>query len=145
MTKIVLKNLPKLTLTALLKRRKMSLRRLLDEFGLTTYEGLLLRCDRLGVAPPSEVEFKIAYPSGPVNSPTEGVIVLEALPVINDMTGRHIDPEAPAFPGVVVITDHHDKQQFDEAAGEVEESPTTEPTGTTQRKPRKKKDTNQGD
>src|SRR5689334_11677525 len=102
--RVVVKNMPKLKLSDLLRRRKMTLRALLDEFGITTYEGLVIRCDRMGCAAPSEAEFKVAYPVGPVNSPTEGVVVLEPPPVVDDITGRQIDPEAPVVPEVRVIT-----------------------------------------
>jgi len=136
MTKIYLKNMPKLKLGDLLRRRKMALRQFLDEFGLTTYEGLVIRCDRMGVQPPNETDFKAARPSDPVNNPTEGVVVLEPPPVIDDISGRKIDPDAPVTPEVRVITEAQATE--DDAMGE---SPTGEPTETSQKKSRKKKET----
>lgn len=137
MTRMTLKNMPRLKLADLLRRRKMTLRQLLDEFGITTYNGLCIRCERMGCAAPPEEDFKAAYPTGPVNSPQEGVVVLEPPPVVDDITGRQIDPEAPAVPEVRVIT---------EPAGQllpndvVNGEPVEEPTAPPQKKPRKKKE-----
>ena len=141
MSKVHLKNLPKLKLGDLLRRRKMLLNKFLGEFGITTHEGLVARCDRMGVLPPTVEEFKLAVGSAaPVNNPSEGVVVLEAPPVIDDLTGRRIDPDAPAFPGVVVITSHDEEPTFEDAVGEGEEPLLIEPTEFTQKKPRKKKE-----
>ena len=76
MSRIQVKNLPRLKLSDLLRRRKMTLRQLLDEFGITTYDSLIERCNRMGVAPPTENEFSVVAPS-PVNNPSEGVFVIE--------------------------------------------------------------------
>lgn len=54
----------------------MTLRQLLDEFGITTYDSLIERCNRMGVAPPDENEFLAVAPV-PVNNPSEGVFVIE--------------------------------------------------------------------
>jgi hypothetical protein len=90
-TKAKKRNLPKLKLADLLRRRKMSLKQLLDEFGITTYAALLIRCDRMGVVPPEQDEFDAVIGTKIVSSPTEGVVVLEAPPVIDDATGKEID------------------------------------------------------
>lgn len=76
MSRIQVKNLPRLKLSNLLRRRKMTLRQLLDEFGITTYDSLIERCNRMGVAPPDENEFLAVAPI-PVNNPSEGVFVVE--------------------------------------------------------------------
>lgn len=76
MSRIQVKNLPRLKLSNLLRRRKMTLRQLLDEFGITTYDSLIERCNRMGVAPPDENEFLAVAPV-PVNNPSEGVFVIE--------------------------------------------------------------------
>lgn len=76
MSRIQVKNLPRLKLSNLLRRRKMTLRQLLDEFGITTYDSLIERCNRMGVAPPTEDEFLVVAPI-PVNNPSEGVFVVE--------------------------------------------------------------------
>jgi hypothetical protein len=91
------KNQPRLNLKDLLRRRKMTLMQFLSEFGITTYEGLAIRCDRMGVTPPSQQDFNAVIPPEVyVNSPTEGVVVLEALPVIAESTGEVLpDEETP--------------------------------------------------
>lgn len=100
--KIALKNLPKLRLSDLLRRRKMTLVHYLAEFGITTYEGLVSRCDRMGIAPPSEEDFKkVMKPL--VNNPQEGVVVLDPMVVIDDLSGREIDPDAPILLPVVEV------------------------------------------
>lgn len=53
---------------------------MIDDFGVVTYAGLVGWCDRLGVVPPTQEEFDAAMPPVLVNSPQEGVIVLEPLP-----------------------------------------------------------------
>lgn len=100
--KIRINNMPKLRLVDLLKRRKMTLRQLLDEFGITTYEGLLIRCTRMGVLPPDEPEFDDVFTvKHVVNNPTEGIVVLEPPNVIGDATGNVIDVDAQAEHDVV--------------------------------------------
>jgi len=92
-------------LSDLLRRRKMSLKQMLTEHGISAYETLVIRCQRMGVLPPTEAEFRAVVPH-PVNSAQEGVVVLEPPPVVDEMTGRRIDPEAPVeLPGIVVLTD----------------------------------------
>ena len=137
MTRMTLKNLPRLKLSDLLRRRKMTLRALLDEFGITTYEGLVRRCERMGCAPPTEAEFKVAYPDPPVNSPQEGVVVLEPPPVIDDISGRKIDPDAPVVPEVKVITEPLGQLLPNDV---VNEDAAGEPTDPPQKKPRRKKE-----
>ena len=92
MSRIQVKNLPRLKLSDLLRRRKMSLRQFLDEFGITTYETLSIRCDRMGVAVPDEKDFITIAPA-PVNSPTEGVLVLEPEPIPQQAVEQ--EPEQP--------------------------------------------------
>lgn len=148
MSKIVVKNMPRLKLVDLLRRRKMTLRQLLDEFGITTYAGLVIRCERMGVAPPPEEDFKVAFPDKPVNSPQEGVVVLEPPPVVDEISGREIDPEAPVAPVVKVITDPSELGQLlpnDVVNGGLDAAPPGEPTEPPQKKPRRKKEATQGE
>lgn len=142
MTKVVVKNMPKLKLGDLLRRRKMTLKHLLSELGITTYEGLVIRCERMGVSPPSVDEFKVAFDTGPVNSPTEGIVVLEPPPVIDEISGKKIDPDAPVMPGVFVITEPASDtlQHWD-----VDDVLLGEPTEPPQKKPRKKKEAISGE
>ena len=122
--------MPRLKLADLLKRRKMTLKQFLQEFGITTYDGMLIRCHRMGVEPPTEVDYALTMPPR-VSSPTEGVVVLEAPEVIDELTGKSIDPAGPTSPGVTVKWS---------AAYE----PELVPIKDTQRKPRKKKDDQSG-
>lgn len=76
--RIKLKNQPKLALNELLRRRKSTLKLFLEEQCITTYGGLIAKCDMLGVLSPTETEFMDAYGTkDPVNSPQEGVVVVE--------------------------------------------------------------------
>lgn len=94
--RIVLKNQPRLRLVDVLRRRRSTLAILVGELGLTTYAGLNLWCRRMGIVPPDEAQFIAAFPSaGHVNSPREGVVVLEPPIVIAEHTGDVIEPEAP--------------------------------------------------
>lgn len=91
------KHAPRLSLADLLRRRKMSLKQLIDQFGITTYEALCIRCDRMGVSPPDEAAFRAVVGTVTVSSPTEGVIVLEAPPIVDEATGEILD-EIPVVP-----------------------------------------------
>lgn len=57
----------------------MSLKQMLAEHGITTYETLVERCERMGVTPPERSEFAATNPPV-VNSPAEGVVVIDAKP-----------------------------------------------------------------
>lgn len=144
--RVVVKNMPKLKLGDLLRRRKMTLKQMLDEFGITTYEGLAIRCTRMGVLPPTEAEFKAVGPKVRVNSPTEGIVVVEPPHVVDDITGRRIEPSAPTLPEVKVITEPLNQlltsvDVFDTMDAE----PSEEPTEPSQKKPRRKKEATQGE
>ncbi|MFA6608957.1 MAG: hypothetical protein WCT07_03570 [Candidatus Paceibacterota bacterium] len=84
MSNIKVRNAPRLKLSDLLRRRKMTLKLFMDEFGITTYEALAIRCKRLGVQPPDESAF-VALNMPLVSSPTEGVIVLAIEPEQDDV------------------------------------------------------------
>jgi len=100
------KHQPRLKLSDLIRRRKTTLKQMLNDRGVTTYTALVTWCERIGVVPPTEAEFREAIPA-PINSPQEGVVVLEPPRVVDDLSGREIDPEAPVeLPGLVVLTDH---------------------------------------
>lgn len=66
----------------------MTLKHFLHEFGITTYEGMLTRCERMGVTPPDEGEFKVCFPSELplVNNPLEGIVVIEPLVIDEEET-----------------------------------------------------------
>jgi hypothetical protein len=84
MSNIKVRNVPRLKLGDLLRRRKMTLKLFMDEFGITTYEALAIRCKRLGVQPPDESAF-VALNMPLVSSPTEGVVVLAIEPEQDDV------------------------------------------------------------
>lgn len=102
----------------------MTLRQLLDEFGITTYDSLLERCNRMGVAPPTEDEFLVVAPL-PVNNPSEGVFVIEI----------EATPEQIAVATV---------QLNDQIESEAEATSAAEETRASQKKQKKKKDDLQG-
>lgn len=121
---------PRLSLADVLRRRKTDLKTFIDNLGLTTYAALDIWCGRLGVSAPSEAEFHAVMPPRRLNSAQEGVVILEAPPVVDDISGRQIDPEAPVEqPGVYVRS----------ALVKLTSDQATEPEGT-QKKARKKKD-----
>ncbi len=114
--RVVLKeHQPKLTLHALLRRRRSSLASFVKELGVTTHAGLARWCDRMGVVSPTQAEFEAIFPQK-VNSPMEGVVVLEAPLVVDSETGNVIDVSVP------------------------DEIPPGEPIEVPPKKPRKRKD-----
>lgn len=80
--------LSKVTLINLLRRKKTTLKRYLEENGIVTYELLTSRCDSMGTLAPSEDEFKAAQGASKyeVSSPTEGIVVIQPLPESMTMT-----------------------------------------------------------
>lgn len=121
---------PRLRLADLLRRRRTTLTTFVGSLGVTTHAALAIWCDRMGVIPPTQEEFDVSFPlSSRVNSAKEGVIVLQAPPVIDEFTGNEIDPEAPVEPpGILVVID---------SAPQVAVEKDTE---ASQKKPRKKKE-----
>jgi hypothetical protein len=116
---------PKLRLADLLRRRRTTLTAFVAELGFTTHAALEIWCKRMGVTAPTHDEFITAIPRAEqVNSAQEGVVVLEAPPVLDEASGELIDPDAPAFPGLEVVT-----------GAAAEEAPEA-----TQKKTRKKKE-----
>ena len=90
-------NTPKITLTNVLKRRKMNLAAYVKESGIASYGALLESCKRIGVIAPPEADYdKIAAED--VSVPTEGIVVLQAPPVIAESTGVAIEPEPEFIP-----------------------------------------------
>lgn len=75
------KSYSRICLLDLLRRRKTSLKKFLNEFGIISYELLKIRCNSMGVIPPSEEDFSAVIGS-PVmhglSSPTEGIVVLDS-------------------------------------------------------------------
>lgn len=73
--RITLKNKAKLTLSKLLKRRKMSLKQFILEQGISTYDLLKERCKHLGIIEPSKEEYLKVIPEQ-ITDQSEGIIVL---------------------------------------------------------------------
>jgi len=91
---IVLKNSPKLTLASLIKRRKTTLGKFINELGISTYESLKNWCRRTGVEPPTEQEFRTEIPiDAYVNNPQEGVIVLQEPPEPPSSVAKALKPK----------------------------------------------------
>ena len=100
MSKIIVKNLTPLKLTDLLKRRKKNLEEFLNESGITTYESLKERCSRMGVQAPHLSEWESIRVDF-ITSPTEGIIVLDPMPVIKESSGEEILVEELKRPEIV--------------------------------------------
>jgi len=98
---------PKLKLADLLRRRRTTLKQFILDLGVSTHAALEIWCYRMGVTSPTVEDFNEACPiASKVNSPLEGIVVLNAPNVIDESSGSVIDPEAPiTAPGVYVITD----------------------------------------
>lgn len=71
----VLKNLPRLTLHDILRRRRSTLENFVKDSGVQTFERLVILCNKIGVVPPPEEEYNALYPRT-VNSQQDGVIVV---------------------------------------------------------------------
>ena len=108
--KMTVKNMPRLELGNLLRRRKMSLKQFIDEHGITTYEGLAARCSRMGVVPPDVKAFNATLPPLPVNNPTEGVVVIEPMRIIAE-SGAIIADDVPPVPPVAPFGPTEDTQK----------------------------------
>jgi len=98
--RIVLKNSqPQLRLADVLRRRRSTLAAFISELGITTYTALEIWCKRMGVSSPSKEEFEVIFPPEVhINSPQEGVIVLEPPGYASDST---LDPEESSLDGAL--------------------------------------------
>jgi len=91
MAKITRKlNLPAISLVDLLRKRKMTLEKFVNEFGLASFESLKIRCERMGVAPPSEELYNSVKSTVVVNSPPDGILVMEAPKFIAENSGKEL-------------------------------------------------------
>jgi hypothetical protein len=97
MSKYLLKGVPPIKLVNLLKKKKVSLKDYLKNVGIVSYNTLLQKCEKMGVAPPSEEEFNCSVEGKVYSSPQEGVIVLEPQKLVKELTGEKI--EVDFFPG----------------------------------------------
>jgi len=67
----------------LLRRRRATLKEFIRTSGIATYSTLLQKCEKMGVSPPSEDDFKQSL-GNQVSSPQEGIVVLESPELIKD-------------------------------------------------------------
>ena len=113
--RVTLQNLPKLKLGDLLRRKKMTLKHFLHEFGITTYEGMLTRCQRMGVLPAEESEFKACFKPGlpEVNNPLEGVVVLEPLSEVTEQQSVQEDSDEKPMRNALVKLEDFSVVEFD--------------------------------
>ena len=82
----------KIKLVEVIKRRKLTLKMFINEFGITTYNQLLEKCNDLGVQPPTVEEFNVALPNK-VTDINEGILVLESPKFINDLGEEYTDSQ----------------------------------------------------
>jgi len=83
MSKVVVRNLPQIKLSDLLRRRKSDLKKFVNDLGISTYDALKENCTRIGVQPPLEDEW-LKVRDDFVTSPTEGIVVIDPLPLQED-------------------------------------------------------------
>jgi len=80
------KTISRVSLADILRKKRTNLEKFLKENGIVTYEKLEERCSVIGVIPPDRSSFLKALgetkdnPIKNISSPTEGIVVLEALP-----------------------------------------------------------------
>jgi hypothetical protein len=125
MSTFILKGQPPIKLQDLLKKKKMSLKSFVNSTGIVTYQKLQEKCQKLGVSPPSEEEFKNVVPVL-VSSPQEGVVVLDP-PALTKDSGEKISVDS--FIGHVVPSSEVKTVMFS----------TDAETKTKQNKPKQKK------
>lgn len=88
MSNYKIQNLPLIKLTDLLRRRKTTLKKFLQNMGIVTYTTLEQKCKKMGVSPPTEDLFKEALGSV-VSSPQEGILVLDP-PLLTKESGQKV-------------------------------------------------------
>jgi hypothetical protein len=79
-----------------LKKRKTNLKSFLNSSGIVAYSTLVQKCEKMGVSPPSEEDFKNLVGDA-VSSPQEGVVVLDSPLLVNDK-GDKINVDSFAEP-----------------------------------------------
>jgi hypothetical protein len=91
MSNYVLKGIPPIKLTSLLKKKRILLKNYLKDVGISSYQTLLKKCEKMGVLPPEEKEFLEATEGKIVSSPQEGIIVVEPEKIVKESTGERVD------------------------------------------------------
>ena len=146
--------MPRLTLADVLRRRRQTLKKFVDDSGVQSYEGLCNLCHRLGMLPPDEGTYKREVNPPLVSSQLDGIVVLDPPPVVDEMTGRRIDPDAPVhLPEVKVVVDKNDSAMETLVADDDEEDDDSGDADVTEsdsqpkrrRRRKKKEDTKKDD
>jgi len=83
MARYKIKGLPPIRLIDLLKKRRITLQKFVKDSGISSYQTLLLKCEKMGVSAPDEKQFSEAV-GGLFSSPQEGVIVLDPPDLVKD-------------------------------------------------------------
>lgn len=91
------KSLSKIALVDLLRRRRLTLERFLEDTGIVSYELLVERCTSLGVSAPDKKTFEKAAGRNEVptlSSPAEGIVIIQSptVDVQDDETEETIQP-----------------------------------------------------
>lgn len=102
---------PNIKLLDLLRKRRISLKKFISDFGINSFESLRLRCERMGVVPPAESKFNEVKGDEFVNSPTEGILVLEAPKAISEKTGEELNLESISFSELDNLCKENDKTE----------------------------------
>lgn len=84
---VKLKNLPKLHLANLLRRRKTTLEQFIKESGIVAYGALVERCTAMGVQAPTEEDYLKVVPVQ-VTSQQDGVVVIEPPPPSQELLDK---------------------------------------------------------
>ena len=122
MSNYKIKGLPQIKLLDLLKKKRSNLKDFLNNLGIASYQTLLQKCQKMGVAPPSEKEFEKATEGKVHSSPQEGVVVLESQKLIKENTGEKVEVDFfPKFSDVIET-----EESVQESALTVEEEPAKE-------------------
>lgn len=91
--RLLKKNISRVTLNDLLRRKRTTLSKFIKDNGIVTYDLLVNRCNSMGVVSPTEEEFNTITGNDKlysVSSPTEGVVVLDPPAIISDYSGKII-------------------------------------------------------
>lgn len=76
MSNMNLKNVPNMTLEMVIKRRKTTLKRFVQDAGVQTYAGLITLCERLGIKAVDEKMYINEINPPQVTSQQDGIVVV---------------------------------------------------------------------
>lgn len=102
----VVRNLPQIKLTDLLRKRKTTLSKYIASYGIFTYPALEERCRKIGVSPPPEQEFAKVVATN-VSAPQEGIVVIEP-PLVGltlESSGKTLEEESLETTELVASTE----------------------------------------